>query len=642
MPRTFLIGDDGDLLIGEGEDLDFYAVLNLPKDATDEEITKAYRRRCLVFHPDRHVDEDDKKTAERVFVQIRRAHEVLNDPKKRAIFDALGVQGIDAQGWELVSRPSIPENMKKEYEFRQRLRENEIMLTRTHPSSSFMLKTSLVGLFVKNKEERYMPQFVGLALTQGVDCSLTGKDRVGLTGRVKTGNGRGDGSAALTWKRGVGQFNMENMISISGESIAAQCRLARSVFQRAAIIVQSSLQYMYLQGVCMPTLQLIDSMRLRLRWQGSIILALTPVQSAQITTTIVHTENKQPKAIANFTLASLNPNVRLVYTSPDASLDWFTEMTGTFSMFGLSPSIQMERRLSRYSRFGIGLSLTLPSCMLVAKFKMKSGHFLYDWHIVLCDDKDEVARSAPYGVVLPVMGFQAFKAIFRSHWAHLTSVFVDRTQEREVDMVKQQESQRASARMFFTKSVSGWLTARAQQYNREGGDNNDVDIIAGTPCLWARESATYPHAIHLKLSDPTADLAYLRDKKLIQLLHPCPCMPPDSTNPHGQQTVSESISVGAGSHAMQNLPCGIDYSVVPGFEPFDYRFGPRQAMNCEPFGGAEGRGEGAFGGYAVDDLAGGINYPRELDGNPSWNVGGGYEINEGNPQEPGPSKKPKN
>ncbi|CAJ0569138.1 unnamed protein product, partial [Mesorhabditis spiculigera] len=442
-------GDDGDLLIEEGEDLDFYAVLNLPKDATDEEITKAYRRRCLVFHPDRHVDEDDKKTAERVFVQIRRAHEVLSDPKKRAIYDALGVQGIDAQGWELVSRSSNPENIKKEYEFLQRLRENEIMLTRTHPTSSFMLKTSLAGLFVKNKEERYMPQFVGLALTQGVDCSLTGKDRVGLTGRVKTGNGRGDGSAALTWKRGVGQFNMENMISISGESIAAQCRLARSVFQRAAIIVQPSLQYMYLQGVCMPTLQLIYSMRLRLRWQGSIILALTPVQSA-ITTTIVHTENNQPKAIANFTLAPANPNVRLVYISRDASLDSFTEMACTFSMFGLSPSIQMERRLSRYSRFGVGLSLTLPSCMLVAKFKVKSGHFLYDWHIVLCDDKDEVARSALYGVVLPVMAFQAFKAIFRPFWERLTAVFDDRTQEREVDMAKQEESQRVITLMRGT------------------------------------------------------------------------------------------------------------------------------------------------------------------------------------------------
>ncbi|KAK6049859.1 DnaJ domain protein, partial [Cooperia oncophora] len=335
--------------------------------ATEDEINKAYRKRCLIFHPDRHNDEDDKKEAEKIFVQLRRAHETLLDPKKRAIYDALGVQGLDTQGWELVSRSANPENIRREYDFLQRLKEQELMLQRIHPSTGFIVKTSLAGLFPEDPDDRYPPQLIGISITQSVDCAMTDADRVGLVGRVKTGNGRGDGNVSVLWKRSAGKFNIENTLTASSDMVNLTCRIARSLYTRAAFIIQPSIQYFPMQETFAPALTLIYSIRLRVRWQGSIILNLTPAGSA-LTTTLVHTENNQPKAVANFTLSPTNSHVRLAYFVRNPDRDAFTESAVQLSMFGITPSIHFERRLSRFSRIGCALVLSFPSCMLSAKF----------------------------------------------------------------------------------------------------------------------------------------------------------------------------------------------------------------------------------------------------------------------------------
>src|SRR5580700_1446662 len=69
---------------------DYYKTLGVGKNASDEEIKKAYRKLARKYHPDQN--HGDKKAEER-FKEISQAHDVLSDPDKRKAYDRTGMLG---------------------------------------------------------------------------------------------------------------------------------------------------------------------------------------------------------------------------------------------------------------------------------------------------------------------------------------------------------------------------------------------------------------------------------------------------------------------------------------------------------------------------------------------------------------------
>lgn len=73
---------------------DFYDVLGVNRDASDDEIKKAYRKLAMKYHPDRN---PDNPKAEEHFKEAKEAYEILSDAQKRAAYDQYGHAGIDPQ-----------------------------------------------------------------------------------------------------------------------------------------------------------------------------------------------------------------------------------------------------------------------------------------------------------------------------------------------------------------------------------------------------------------------------------------------------------------------------------------------------------------------------------------------------------------
>jgi len=73
---------------------DYYEVLNINKDATEQDIKRAFRQLAKKYHPDLN---PDNKEAEQKFKEVNEAYEILSDPDKKVRYDRFGHEGVNGQ-----------------------------------------------------------------------------------------------------------------------------------------------------------------------------------------------------------------------------------------------------------------------------------------------------------------------------------------------------------------------------------------------------------------------------------------------------------------------------------------------------------------------------------------------------------------
>eukprot|EP00826_Nyctotherus_ovalis_P023590 TRINITY_DN1813_c0_g2_i1.p1 TRINITY_DN1813_c0_g2~~TRINITY_DN1813_c0_g2_i1.p1 ORF type:complete len:529 (+),score=158.98 TRINITY_DN1813_c0_g2_i1:62-1648(+) len=75
---------------------DYYKLLGVRRDASQDEIRKAFRKLAMKYHPDKNKGDPEK--AKQMFVKVGNAYEVLNDPEKRKLYDLGGEEAVKNQG----------------------------------------------------------------------------------------------------------------------------------------------------------------------------------------------------------------------------------------------------------------------------------------------------------------------------------------------------------------------------------------------------------------------------------------------------------------------------------------------------------------------------------------------------------------
>ena len=215
--------------VSEAVHHDYYAFLNVTADSSEEDIRAAYKRLALLWHPDRHKEEEARERATAQFAKLQKIHAVLTDPKKRKLYDLYGEKGL-ASGMEVGAHLRTHEQVRDEY-LRQMGKKTQARLE-AKLGVSGMLQTSLnvhhylapwlepggaaVVSFAKtqrrngvaakrarqdNNELAPPPVLTTTILAQRFRTRVSKKDEIELHGQVVSKLGTGGGLLTLIGKR---------------------------------------------------------------------------------------------------------------------------------------------------------------------------------------------------------------------------------------------------------------------------------------------------------------------------------------------------------------------------------------------------------------------------------------------------------
>ncbi|KAG5282233.1 hypothetical protein AALO_G00053740 [Alosa alosa] len=188
---------------------DYYSLLNVRREATQDELKAAYRRLCMLYHPDKHRDPELKSQAEQLFNLVHQAYEVLSDPQSRAIYDIYGKRGLEVEGWEVIERKRTPAEIREEFERLQREREERRLQQRTNPKGTISVGVDATDLFDRYEEDYDDVPSGGLPhieinkmhISQSIEAPLTSADTAILSGSLSTHNGNGGGNITMALRK---------------------------------------------------------------------------------------------------------------------------------------------------------------------------------------------------------------------------------------------------------------------------------------------------------------------------------------------------------------------------------------------------------------------------------------------------------
>ncbi|XP_060898067.1 dnaJ homolog subfamily C member 11 [Labrus bergylta] len=394
----------------ESNNQEYYALLNVRKEATLEELKASYRRLCMLYHPDKHRDPELKSQAEQLFNQVHQAYEVLSDDHSRAIYDLFGKKGLEVEGWEIVERKRTPAEIREEYERLQREREERRLQQRTNPKGTISVGVDATDLFDRYDEDfEEMPgggfphiEINKMHISQSIEAPLTNSDTAVLSGSLSTHNGNGGGNINMTVRRVTSAKGWGEVELGAGDILGPLIGLKvfRNLTPRCFLTAQCGLQFSP-RGL-RPSCSLMTARHLDQNTMGYLQWRWGP-NSAMTTSLVRDTKS------SHFTLAlqlGVPHSYLMVSYQYKFQDDDQTKVKGSVKTgwFGTVVEYGAERKISRHSVLSATVSIGVPQGVtLKIKLARASQTYLFPVHLT-----DQLLPSAVfYATAGPLLFYMA-------------------------------------------------------------------------------------------------------------------------------------------------------------------------------------------------------------------------------------------
>eukprot|EP00123_Amoebidium_parasiticum_P005462 comp16651_c0_seq1/m.14849 comp16651_c0_seq1/g.14849 ORF comp16651_c0_seq1/g.14849 comp16651_c0_seq1/m.14849 type:complete len:554 (-) comp16651_c0_seq1:203-1864(-) len=461
------------------QEVDYYSLLNLSKQATVDDIKASYRRLCVMYHPDKHQNQEDRDAATVMFNKIQRAYEVLSDEKLRAIYDIHGQKGLDA-GLEIVLRTSSPSEIREEYERLKRQREEDSLQRRTNQKAVVNVNINGTALFEPENRRDPNPlknlEVSGMNMQQSVMAPIGSNNTLTFHGALATSNGNGGGNLSVAARRDIDSRTWveADVGAGDGQVYYGTVKGFRSLDPHTFATLAGTAQGRFGMHPRFGTTAVIGR-RLEPRTMGYLTwkwglennMNTSVVRSTESSSLALALQIGQPALIACTCAYKVNDDLKLKGVA----------QVGTS---GMTVEYGADRKISRYNKFGMWVAIGIPSGVVVkVKFSRANQTFLFPIQIA------ETATSSPvlWGSFVPIGIFWAVTNLIIEPYRKMEQKRkLERLREENAVMLAERRREAEAAQRLMRDSVEKRVQAEEDKKGLVIVRAWYGNLSAGTPC----------------------------------------------------------------------------------------------------------------------------------------------------------------
>lgn len=457
--------DDNDEL--EYVEEDYYAFLNVPRNASPEEISTAYRTFSRMYHPDKHLDVENKEKAEMMFNRTKKAYEVLSDPHQRAIYDSLGNKGLQTEGWELIHRTRTPAEIREEYERLAREREERRMQQKTNPRGNITININATEIFNRYEDDyddgSLFPaiEVSGMSMSQSIEAPLSRTDTATLSGNLQLQNGVGGGNFLLSGRRLInkGWFEVD---CGAGSGPVLAVKGSRNLTNR--VFLNGGTTINFRQNAVIPGIAGTLAIQLDKHTVG--YLTYNAGLQSSMTTTIEHNTDRYNYNLSA-TLGIPHCYITASYTRKLVEQQLKLRVALKGGTFGFLAEYGAEKKVSKYSSVVASVSCGVPTGVtLKVKIIRSTQTYLFPIHL----SEEIIPAAIFYATVTPLLTYFVLKKM-------LIDPMNEAAKQRNIEKVKETNRARMAEKRRGAESAIALMGAMYERIRNEEQRRQGLVIV---------------------------------------------------------------------------------------------------------------------------------------------------------------------